>query len=236
MRTKQYPKIVDNCRRLSQLFQFRMEPLLLLLGALAGGGEKAAGAWRIIQLQKFIHRDLTIHDDLVQGHRSTYSKRFARWYPIIKIGVSRRLGDAAHYDDGPRAPDLLTNGRGHRIRDGSSATPGAAAKGNGHVKGKRGGEDGDGDEDDEDGFVPDIDDVLEDGEEEQEDPYEDELEDEDEDAEETYETPRPSIPSASLNVIYGQYMLSTRAHQSALCKPSLLPSTNPFATPSSRIG
>lgn len=217
MRTKQYPKIVDNCRRLSQLFQFRMEPLLLLLGALAGGGEKAAGAWRVIQLQKFIHRDLTIHDDLVQGHRSTYSKRFARWHPIVKIGVSRRLGDSAHYDNGPRGPDLMKNGRGV-VRDGSAPTPGANGKTNGHTKANSGGEDGDGDEDDEDAYVPDMYDVLEDGEEEQEEPYDDEGEEDDEEVVDTFETPRPTIPSATLNVIYGQYMLSTRAHQSALCK------------------
>jgi hypothetical protein len=33
-----------------------------------------------------------------------------------------------------------------------------------------------------------------------------------------YETPRPVKASPTLNILYGQYMLSTKAYQSALCE------------------
>lgn len=223
MRLKAYDKIVDNCKRLSQMYQFRMEPLLLLLGCLADGGEKADSAWKVLQLQKFIHRDLTIHDGLLKGHRSTYSKRFARWHPIIKVGVSRRLGDEQHYDDGAGNEAVIANGRGGLKRGGSSNTGGQRGRGRGkstanrgRTTGRSGSRDGDEDEDDddEDDFEPEMNDLAEDEDEDEGAGYGDD----EEGGGEEYETPRPTIPSASLNAIYGQYMLSTKANQSALCE------------------
>ena len=93
MRTRSYDKVVDNCRRIAQLHQFRQEPFLLILGALGGGGIKASNAWQSLQLQKFLHRDLRIHDDVVRGRKVTFSAPTGRWSTVIKIGLSRRLGD-----------------------------------------------------------------------------------------------------------------------------------------------
>lgn len=100
MRLKQYEKIVFNCKRLAQLHQFRIEPFLLMMNCLSLAGNKGSKAFGELQLQKFIHRELVIHDSLVKGHQATYSERNSRWNPVVKVGVSRRLGDEAFYNDG----------------------------------------------------------------------------------------------------------------------------------------
>lgn len=93
IRIKSYDRVVDHCKRIAQLHQFRMEPFLLILGALSAGGQKASAAFQVNHLQKYLHRDLEMHDDLVKGHKLVYSKKNGRWRPIVTTGVSRRLGD-----------------------------------------------------------------------------------------------------------------------------------------------
>lgn len=90
---KAYDKIVDNGKRLAQMHQFRPEPLLLILGALAGGGSKAAAAFSSLQLHKFVHRDLRIQDGIIRGQKAVFGPKMGRWTTSQKVGLSRVLGD-----------------------------------------------------------------------------------------------------------------------------------------------
>jgi len=180
MRIRAFDKVVENCKRLAQIHQFRMEPFLLLLGALSGGGAKAAAALQNHQLQKFLHRELVIHDDLVRGHKATYNRERARWNPVTRIGVSRRLGDEVP------EPYMVDE-------DGESG-------GRGGDYGETGGEEDEADDYEQYGYADA--DAQGGGEGEMVE----------------YETPRPVRASPTLNILYGQYMLSTRAYQSALCE------------------
>lgn len=117
MRMQAHDKIVDNCKRLQQMHQFRSEPLLLMLAAL-GGGLKQQSAWHNLALQKFLHREVRIYDEAVCGVPLRFNKRHMRWAQIINTGVSRRLGDLApeEADDdastGVGAPDPTLEGDG----------------------------------------------------------------------------------------------------------------------------
>ncbi len=93
MRTRSYDKICENTRRLAQMHQFRPEPFLIMLASLGSGGIKANNAWMNVQLQKFIHRELRISDDAVKGLKLHYNPPSQRYAPVIRIGLSRSLGD-----------------------------------------------------------------------------------------------------------------------------------------------
>lgn len=124
MRMQSHDRIVDNCKRLQQMHQFRSEPLLLMLAAL-GGGLKQQNAWHNLALQKFLHREVRIYDEAVCGVPLRFNKRHMRWAQIINTGVSRRLGDLAHeeVDDeasaGVSAPDPAMEGEGDEDEDGA---------------------------------------------------------------------------------------------------------------------
>lgn len=98
MRLGAYDTIVDNCKRLSQLHQFRPEPILLMLSAM-GGGYKQQSSWQNLALQKFLHRELRIYDEAVCGVKLRYNSRVQRWAQIQTTGQSRRLGDFIDIDD-----------------------------------------------------------------------------------------------------------------------------------------
>lgn len=124
MRMQSHDRIVDNCKRLQQMHQFRSEPLLLMLAAL-GGGLKQQNAWHNLALQKFLHREVRIYDEAVCGVPLRFNKRHMRWAQIINTGVSRRLGDLAHEeaDDeasaGVSAPDPTMEGDGEEEEEGA---------------------------------------------------------------------------------------------------------------------
>ena len=99
IRTRSFEKIIDNSRRLAQMHQFRPEPFLIMLASLGGGGLQAQTAWMSLQLQKFIHRELRISDDSVKGLKLRYVAKSGRWMPVIKVGLSRRLGDDVDDED-----------------------------------------------------------------------------------------------------------------------------------------
>lgn len=101
MRMKAYDKIVDNSKRLTQMHQFRAEPINLMLACLAGGGIKAHLAWQNLQIQKFLHRELRIHNDAVSGRKMHYHVGAVRWSVVVKTGLSHRLGDVVEDDDEP---------------------------------------------------------------------------------------------------------------------------------------
>ncbi|WVF69789.1 hypothetical protein IAT40_004568 [Kwoniella sp. CBS 6097] len=63
MRLRAYDKIVENCKRLSQLHQFLPLPLLLLLGSISTGGLKAIAAWDTAAMHAYIPRELRNHID-----------------------------------------------------------------------------------------------------------------------------------------------------------------------------
>lgn len=92
MRLKLYDRITDNCKRLSQMHQFRPEPLLLMLATL-GGGHKQQAAWHNLAFQKFLHREVRIYDEAVTGVKLRFNVRHQRWAQILNPGQSRRLGD-----------------------------------------------------------------------------------------------------------------------------------------------
>lgn len=123
MRMQSHDRIVDNCKRLQQMHQFRSEPLLLMLAAL-GGGLKQQNAWHNLALQKFLHREVRIYDEAVCGVPLRFNKRHMRWAQIISTGVSRRLGDLAQdeADDGGSAgvsaPDPTLEGEADEDEEG----------------------------------------------------------------------------------------------------------------------
>ncbi|EIW71252.1 hypothetical protein TREMEDRAFT_27203, partial [Tremella mesenterica DSM 1558] len=89
MRAKAYDKIYDNCKRLAQLHQFRIEPLQLMLACLGGKGLRAAVVWQGSILQRFVHRELRIWDDAAHGLRLHYNPIWGRWAQSVKNGYSR---------------------------------------------------------------------------------------------------------------------------------------------------
>lgn len=99
MRTKAYLKIANNCRRLSQMHQFRTEPYFIMLACIGGGGIPAFAAWQDLRLQKFLHRELMIYDAVVKGYKFHFSTSNGRWAQEIKSGLTSRLGDAVPVDD-----------------------------------------------------------------------------------------------------------------------------------------
>lgn len=90
----------------------------MMMNLLSQGGIKAQEAFGNDKLQKFIHRELTIYDSLVRGHKATYSTKFQRWNPVVRTGISRRLGDERLYDDDDGRADAETT-----VRGGSEAAP-----------------------------------------------------------------------------------------------------------------
>lgn len=93
MRTRSYTTIAEMCKRLAQGHQFRTEPFLLMLGCMGGGGIPAHAAWQDSKLQKFIHRELRMYDNVVRGLKFHYSVPAGRWTQEIQIGYSDRLDD-----------------------------------------------------------------------------------------------------------------------------------------------
>lgn len=188
MRIRAYDKITDNCKRLSQMHQFRAEPLLLMMSALGGGGLKAHKAWVTLALQKFMQRELRIYDDATKGRTMHYSTKMRRWALPIQVGVSRWAFRTGKDESAPREEDEEEDGD-DRIGAGGGAestTRGASSR--------RRGEDGDEDEDDED--------------------YESERAEGDAEL----EVPKPTKPSPNFNTIYGQAMLSNKSYQTSLCE------------------
>lgn len=114
MRTRSYEKITENSRRLAQMHQFRPEPFLIMLASLGSGGIKANNAWMSLQLQKFIHRELRISDDAVKGSNLHYNPPMQRWAPVVRTGLSRRLGDQVGEGEDPDNED---EGEDGSVRD-----------------------------------------------------------------------------------------------------------------------
>ncbi|WWD21507.1 hypothetical protein CI109_105993 [Kwoniella shandongensis] len=122
IQTRAYDKIVDNCKRLSQLHQFQPSPLLLLLGALTSGGLKAQAAWSTHPVQSYISREMKTHDDAVLGERLHFSAPTRRWAP--NRGLTRKekdddgwggeeaeeLGEGDNEDDWGGRPELPKRG------------------------------------------------------------------------------------------------------------------------------
>lgn len=188
MRTRSYDAIADNCRRLAQLHQFRAEPFLLMLAAMGGGGLRAEAVWSKTPLSRFIHRELRLADEAVAGIKMTFNKRNRRWNQVSVVGLSRRLGD----DLGDDEPEEEEGADGQSQAASRASGPAAAADG----------QDASGDDDADD------DDELPLG-----------AEAGGMDAEnDNGPIPKPTVPSPYLNAIYGQYMLTQKSYQSALCE------------------
>ena len=96
---KAYDKLVDNCRALAIIYQFNPEPFLLLQASLAAGGTKASHAWQGKTFQRFFHRQIRDHDELIRGVEATYFPRNARWVLKYRPGLSRARGDVDEYED-----------------------------------------------------------------------------------------------------------------------------------------
>lgn len=188
IRMKAYERIADNCKRLSQMHQFRPEPLLLLLSAL-GGGIKQQNVWSNLALQKFLHREVRIYDEVVCGVKLRFNKRHNRWAQILTTGQSRRLGDVIGDGDDEADSAANTPAPSKSRGDGGAATLNDV-----------GGGDEDEDADDE---------AME---------AEDDDGDGQIDFDPSSEVPRPTKNSPTLNTLYGQNMLTTRSYQSALCE------------------
>ena len=121
MRTRAYEKIVDNARRLAQIHQFRNEPFHICLAACGGGGSKASAALQNLQFQKFLHRELRIHDDVVKGRKLNYSAIMNRWTTVLKAGVNRMPGEEVEQEDDD--DDAAEEGDAQEGRDSEEAAP-----------------------------------------------------------------------------------------------------------------
>ena len=203
IRMKAHDKVAENCRRLSQMCQFRIEPILLLQAALAGGGSAAHAVWCSLHIQRYIHRELRIYDSAIEGVGMHYSKLKHRWALPPIVGVSRVLDDvderAVDGDDGD------DDGTGEAGEDG--------AGGKGKGKGKQAGGRNTGVQKNAKATTlaeaVDMDEDQEEDEEEEEDGVgrgpEDEL-------------PRPTSASPYWSTVYGQYMLGNSSYHAALCE------------------
>jgi general transcription factor 3C polypeptide 3 (transcription factor C subunit 4) len=192
MRIRAYDKITDNCKRLSQMHQFRAEPLLLMLGALGGGGLKAHKAWVTLALQKFMQRELRIYDDATKGRTMHYSTKMGRWALPIQVGVSRWAFRTGKDEAAPPEEDDEEG----EDEDDRVAAGGAEASTTRGASSRRRGEVGDEDEDDED----------------------EDYEAERAEGDAELDVPKPTKPSPNFNTIYGQAMLSNKSYQTSLCE------------------
>ncbi|KAK8847416.1 hypothetical protein IAR55_005274 [Kwoniella newhampshirensis] len=108
MHLRAYDKIVDNCKRLSQIHQFLPSPLLLLLGALTSGGLKAQAAWSTQPIQSYISREMKTHDCAVVGEKLHFSAPTRRW--TLNRGLTRKERDDEELAD--EAEELPGEGEG----------------------------------------------------------------------------------------------------------------------------
>lgn len=194
MRTRSYDAIADNCRRLAQLHQFRAEPFLLMLAAMGAGGARAAAVWSKTPLSRFIHRELRLADEAVSGIKMTFNKRNRRWNQVSVVGLSRRLGDDLGADE-PEEEEGGGGGAGTGDDFESQARESRAVSRS---------------------SVPRADGQDLSDEEDDELPLGAEAGMDTEDT--GRPIPKPTVPSPYLNAIYGQYMLTQKSYQSALCK------------------
>jgi hypothetical protein len=203
MRLRAYEKICDICRRLGQIHQFSPHPYLIMQAAL-GGGIHASAAWQNAVVQKFISRELRIFEEAANGYKMKYVIGTERWSTIIQTGLTRRMGDdAAQMDDGDEDEEdggVKAKGKGRK-----KVTTGVLGEeGENEMEGEDADSDEEGEEDGEDG----------DGE------AADGMEGEEQMAGKTKSgrTVKPKTKSPAFNAIYGQYMLSSKSYQSALCE------------------
>lgn len=201
IRLKAWDRVGEHCRRLSQMNQFKIEPLLLMQASLAGGGTTAHTVWCSLTIQRFIHRELRLYEDAITGEGMHYSANIQRWTLPPKVGFSRILDEDERRVD--EDEDTAAAGPG-----GTGSAPGAP-----QAKKKQGGrksaaaaaarpvdpdtmdedaeaEDGDDDEEAGDGAAV----VGDDG-----------------------PAPRPTRVSPYWCTMYGQYMLASQSHHGALC-------------------
>jgi general transcription factor 3C polypeptide 3 (transcription factor C subunit 4) len=213
MRSKIYVKVAVHCRRLSQLHQFRIEPLLLLQGAIQGGGASAHDVWCTLNLQRYIHREMTFYEAAidVEGNGMHFSDKFLRWSIAPKVGISRLLDDVdidggedergmdEDDDNGGGVREKQKKGKKGRKSTAKAresmagATLGDALEMDEDMdfgaegEGIDGEGEGEGVEDDEGGGVK-------------------------------REVKRPTKVSPAWSAVYGQYMLSSASHHGALCE------------------
>ncbi|WVQ98069.1 hypothetical protein IAU59_005191 [Kwoniella sp. CBS 9459] len=107
MRLRAYDKIVDNCKRLSQLHQFLPLPFLLLLGSISTGGMKAIAAWDTAAMHAYIPRELRNHIDALpsvdekgepEPPKLHYNVSAGRW-ATTRPGKADRIRDEAEEED-----------------------------------------------------------------------------------------------------------------------------------------
>ncbi|OCF32590.1 hypothetical protein I317_00359 [Kwoniella heveanensis CBS 569] len=142
MRLRAYDKIVENCKRLSQLHQFLPLPLLLLLGSISTGGLKAIAAWDIAAMHAYIPRELRNHIDALPSinakgeveppklHYNVSAGRWASNKTLKAVGVKLEADDedvavsgGARSNDADDDEDQDGDGRGeHSKEDGGEET------------------------------------------------------------------------------------------------------------------
>jgi general transcription factor 3C polypeptide 3 (transcription factor C subunit 4) len=182
------------------MHQFRLEPILLLQSALQGGGTAAHQVWCTLALQRYVHRELRLYEDAIDGQGMSFSKRHQRWTVPPKIGISRLLDEEHFFDGGERKGDedddapLAVGRKGRK----SGVEPRKSVKA---VSA--------------DATLGDALDEEEGMEEEEEDVEGGEDEDE-----ESRETIRPTQVSPAWCAVYGQFLLASGSHHGALCKSS----------------
>lgn len=196
IKLKAFDKVGENCRRLSQMHQFRIEPLLLFQAALSGGGTTAHTVWCSLNMQRFIHREMRIYEDAIDARGMHYHPARQRWMIPPKVGVSRLLDEVfedertMNEDDDTPVPDEGGGGK---------AKGAGTKKKQGPRKSKAG--------------------ALAEALEEEEE-VDEEGQGEEEEMEAEAEMPRPKAVSPYWCTVYGQYMLASQSHHGALCESS----------------
>lgn len=187
-----------------------------MLGCLGGGGLRAAAAFQETTLQKFLLRELRLYDSAASGGRFHYSLPHARWAEERQTGLTARLGDEIVWQG-----EEAVWRKGARFRIGQEG-----GKGEGEWDGQEeedGAEEGEGEEEDHDEGANDRRDqgLREDGTAENEDVGAEAGENAGENMDEVPGVPpKPTKYSPVWNTMFGQLMMSSRSHHTALCESS----------------
>lgn len=233
LRARHYPRIVQNCRRLTQMHQFSLQPFQIMLACLQGGGLKANNAYQVHGLQKFILREMRIYEAVAEGKRFHYSIKDRRWAQEKQQGLSENLGDEIESEDDFDEDDEPDDGEDEDTGTGNG-TGASKGQGTGTAKGK--GKNGDtawqrgkrytigyGD-----GQDVDLDDPEQEARNRQQavlglpgDDGEVGMGEEG-DSDLTGPIPvKPTMDSPMWNFMYGQLMLTARSHHTSLCELAL---------------
>ncbi|WVQ83249.1 hypothetical protein IAT38_005388 [Cryptococcus sp. DSM 104549] len=136
LRTKQYIKIHESCKRLALLTQYTPAPFLLVLACFSSAGLPARKAWNSLVMQHFLGRELRLYDDAVRaGEKGLhYNAGTGRWTVNKGRTVKEKMDMGREKVAGERERLELEDGGGesdeeeHEMEDGDEDDSSKTAK------------------------------------------------------------------------------------------------------------